>query len=401
MHFKYQGKNKVGESVSGKVSARTKEDAIETISHQGILPISIEEYSPFSKTFIREADSKVSSKQVYMFSRQLSSLIKSGVSILRALEVVGEQASNPRFVDILCSIRQGIKEGRNFSDCLSDYPRIFSSFYVAMVSVGEEGGNLREILAALATYQKKQQQIKSSVRTALAYPVFMGIVGLMTVIFILTFVMPKITVLFINIGQSLPLPTKILMGVSHAIRSGWFIFIPLGALIVFSLIRWMQSKKGKYIVDDLKLRIPIVKSLVLKVELGRFCRTLELLLGSGVSLLRAINVAAPTLGNELIRTEILKSCDGLSSGESLANSFAQCRYVTPMMISLVKIGEESGLLEETLHDVADTYEQETDEAVQTFTTVLEPVMILLVGAIVGMVIIAMLLPIFQMDLIAS
>ena len=401
MHFKYKGKNKIGENVSGNISARTKEEAVDIISHQGILPILIEEYSPRSKTFMLEADTKVSLRQVYMFSRQLSNLIKSGVSILRALEVIGEQTSNRRFADILGTIRQGIKDGRNFSDCLSDYPRIFSSFYVAMVSVGEESGNLREILIAVATYQKKQHEIKSKVRTALAYPLFMGIVGLLTVIFILTFVMPKITMLFVNIGQSLPLPTKILIGASHAIRSGWFVLIPLVTLIVFSFLRWTQSKKGKYIIDDLKLKIPVVNSLVLKVELGRFCRTLELLLGSGVSLLKAINVAAPTLGNELIKTEILKSCDGLSSGESLANSFAQCRHVTAMMISLIKIGEESGLLEETLRDIADTYEQEADEAVKIFTTVLEPVMILLVGAIVGMVIIAMLLPIFQMDLLAS
>jgi len=184
-------------------------------------------------------------------------------------------------------------------------------------------------------------------------------------------------------------------------RAGWFVIIPLACLIIFSAMRWAQSSLGKRVLDGFKLKVPIVKTVILKVELGRFCRTLELLLKSGVSLLGAIRVAVRTLDNSFVKEEILKSSESLSSGESLADSFMKCRYASSMMINLIKVGEESGLLEETLHDIADTYEQEADEFIQTLMTILEPAMILAVGGVVGVVIIAMMLPIFQMDMMVG
>jgi len=401
MIFKYKGKNKSGEDLKGEISARTKEEAVDILSHQEILPIEIIEISKIRSSFGSNAGAKVSFKQKYLFSRQLSNLIKSGVPILRAIEIILNQTSNACFAEVLRATYQGIKDGRNFSDCLSDYPGIFSPFYISMISVGEEGGNLKDTLLSVSEYQKKQQQIISKIRTALVYPIFMAITGLATVVFILTFVMPNIAGLFKNIGQELPFITRFLMSISQGMRAGWFVIIPLACLIIFSAMRWAQSSLGKRVLDGFKLKVPIVKTVILKVELGRFCRTLELLLKSGVSLLGAIRVAVRTLDNSFVKEEILKSSESLSSGESLADSFMKCRYASSMMINLIKVGEESGLLEETLHDIADTYEQEADEFIQTLMTILEPAMILAVGGVVGVVIIAMMLPIFQMDMMVG
>ncbi len=196
--YMYQGKRESGESVSGQVEARNKDEAVEIISQQGILPFSVKEM--VSSSGMRNI-SKIKFKDIFIFSRQLSSLIKAGIPILRSIEIIKEQTSNIQIIEILNNIYAGIKDGRNFSDCLLDYPSIFSPLYVAMVRVGEEGGNLRDVLLSISDHQKSQKEIMSKVKTAFAYPVFMGFVGFLTIVFILTFVMPKITKLFIDVGQ--------------------------------------------------------------------------------------------------------------------------------------------------------------------------------------------------------
>ncbi|MDP8265938.1 MAG: type II secretion system F family protein [Candidatus Aceula meridiana] len=397
--FQYHAKKINGELLSGQVPARTKDEAIELLGRQGILPITIEECEVSGKSK-EKGTGRISAKQRHVFTRQLANLLKAGIPLLRAIEIIREQTTNSSFLDLLESLQQDIREGRNFSDGLSRHSKVFSMLYVSMVRVGEEGGNLQEILLSLERHQKAQHEIASKVKTALVYPVFMAVIGLATVVFILTVVMPQIIALFANIGQDLPLPTRILIGVSEILRKGWFIVLPVLMLIVFSIIRWGQSTAGRRIIDDLKLRIPLIGALVKKVELARFCRTLELLLCSGIPLLRSLRVAVPIIGNAFMREDFSKCKDSLEAGESLAASFQSCRFIEPIVVQLVKVGEESGLLEDTLKDVADTYEQEVNDVMKIVTTILEPAMILIVGGVVGLVIMAMLLPIFQMDVLA-
>jgi type II secretory pathway component PulF len=222
----------------------------------------------------------------------------------------------------------------------------------------------------------------------------------MTVFFILTFVMPKVSKLFADLGQALPWPTRVLMATSKFLIQGWFVMIPAAVLIFFSSLRWSQSAKGRLALDGFKLRLPLIGPILLKVEFARFCRTLEMLTKNGVSLLRGLQIAIPTLNNAWIRQDLALLGSGLESGNSLSKSFQTCKLVPPMMVHLVGVGEESGLLTETLHDIADTYEEETAEAIKALTTILEPVMILLVGLVVGFIVFAMLLPIFGMDALA-
>ncbi len=399
--YEYRGKTKAGETAKGCIEARNPDEAVELISRQDILPVSVVERKRQGVSRPRQPHPILSFKETYLFTRQMSNLIKSGISILKALEIIKKQSPRSMLVFVIDDIRQGISDGRSFSDCLADHPKIFSSLYVAMVRVGEEGGNLRQILLTIADHQRTQHELLGKVRTALAYPVFMAGVGFLTIIFILTFVMPKISQLFINAGQHLPLPTQLLMTTSKILRQGWFVILPLAFFLFFSCIRWAQSRNGKRMLDRMLLRMPLIGPFLLNVELARFCRTLEILIHSGVPLLKALHVAVPTLTNELIRQDFLKIKIGLEAGNSLSKSFQDCRFIPAMIVSLITVGEESGLLEDTLHDIADNYEQEVSDAVKVFTSILEPLMILVVGAIVGFIVIAMLLPIFQMDVLAQ
>ena len=398
--FRYRGKRKTGEVVIGNVQARSRDEAIELVSQQGVLPMVMDEHLPGPSAKRANPNRRASFQEIYVFTRQLSQLTKTGVPILRALEVIAQQTSSGAFSKILDGMRQGIRDGKSFSECLADHPKEFPPLYVAMVRVGEEGGNLREILLTIAEYQKRQHELMLKVRTAFSYPVFMAIVGFLTVIFILTFVMPKISRLFIDLGQQLPWVTRVLMATSHVLVQKWFFVVPAAALIISSAARWAQSKHGRAFLEAAVLRLPWAGPLILKAEFARFCRTLEMLTANGITLVRGIQIAIPTLDNQLVRQDLSKLKEGIEAGDSLSKSLQSCALVPPMMVHLIGVGEESGLLTETLHDIADTYEEEAAEAIKSFTAVLEPAMILLVGSIVGFIVIAMLLPIFSMDALA-
>lgn len=399
--YEYRGKKIDGQAISGTVQAGTKEEAVEILSRQGILPICVNfhnnSFSDQAKRFTR----RVSFNEIYTFTYQLSNLLKSGVPVLRAMKIIHDQIANDRFRKIVDSIQQSIKDGRSFSDCLQEYPEVFSSLYVSMVRAGEEGGNLQSSLYALASYQKAQREIFSKIRTALAYPLFMACTGVITVIFILLFVMPKITGLFDHIGQDLPLLTQVLIFSSDFFRKTWFVALPAVSLLLLLLIRWYQSKKGKNVVDQFLLKVPLIKDLIHKAEFSRFAKTLELLLRSGIPLVKAIDISAATIENQYIQKDFSQCRSDLEQGKSLGQSFDKCKFIPPMVMPMILVGEESGFIEDTLGDISNTYQQETSEMIKTFTIVLEPIMILVVGLIVGVVIMAMLLPVFQMDILVQ
>ncbi len=400
--FYYRAKKGSSQSITGQIEAQNQDDAIELLSQQGLLPVSVAE-RPIEglpqpqKSYVLK---RISSKEIYFFTRQLANLIKSGIPILRALSLVNEQTSNSALKVIVKEIEMRIRDGAAFSDCLSLYPNQFNSFFVAMIKTGEESGNLKEALFRIADYQRSQQDMASKVKTAMAYPVFMGVVGLATIIFILTFVMPKITVLFSNAGEALPVPTKILMATSQLLRQWWLVILIVAGGIVIFARRWGRSGAGRLMISQMALKAPLFGNLVLKSELSRFCRTLEILLKGGIPILRALQIAIPTLDNDIIRNEFSSCQKDLEKGASLTSGLKKSNVIPSLVVNLIVTGEESGLLEEALSDIAETYEAEANETIKSLSTLLEPVMILVVGLIVGFIVMAMLLPIFQIDIMA-
>lgn len=396
----YKAKKDAANSITGQISAQNEEDALEIIHQLGLIPVSIEESNAEGVLFSDIHEVRIKSKELYLFSKQLANLLKSSMSLLKALEVISGQTKNSYLSRVIGDISIGVKSGRSFSACLLDYPAIFSPLFVAMVRAGEEMGNLRQMLSSVADFLKAQEEFSSKVRSAMVYPVFMLTIGLMTVIFILTFVMPKLTIIFTDAGQNLPLPTRVVMSISHFLKAFGAPMFFLGAIVLVAFNRWRQTAQGSIVVGQFLLNLPGVRNWILKVDLARFTRTMYLLLESGLSIIRSIEMAIPTVHNPQLKVDLLFCVQNLTAGESLGQCLGRSALIPSMMTQLIMVGEESGSLQESLKDIAESYEADINETTKLITTVLEPVMILAVGAVVGLIVFAMLLPIFSMDLMA-
>lgn len=398
--YKYRAKNGPKDIIEGQIEAETEKEAIEKIHQLGFLPVRIAREITKSKSkrvSVSVFLGKIKSRDITIFSRQLASFIKSGMPILRALTILSQQSENSCLKNMLNGIREKVRDGGAFSSVLSGYPRIFPPLYIAMIRAGEESGTLGEVFLKIANHRQKQEEIVSRVRMALAYPLLMICVAVVTIIFMLTFVMPKLMHVFSNLGGDLPAATKVVIAISNGLRL-WWPWIILGAAIIFFIVRQrIRTKAGKAALSRFKLRLPLLGNLIRRAELARFNRTMELLIRSGISILKAIEISIPVLDNEAIKQELLRSCKELEQGASFGKSLKKSTLFPAFMSNLLIMGEESGNLEEVLSEIANTYESETEEAIKVMTTLLEPLAILVMGVVVGFIVIAMLLPVFQIN----
>jgi len=404
--FKYVAKDGP-KNVEGTIEAQSKEEAVDKINQRGYIPVrlttSLESVDEAASTAASRHifAPRVKSKDVTIFSRQLASFVKSGVPILRGLTIIAEQCENPAFQKVLIEIRSEIEEGADFSSTLKKYPKIFPPLYVAMIHSGESSGNLHEVLLRIADHRQKQEAIIAHVRSALAYPILMILVGGGSIFFMLTFVMPKMMRVFVRLDQELPAPTKFLLGISNAFQHGWGWILGLLAIIIFLYMQGAKTKAQQAIISRFVLKIPIFGSFVHKNELARFNRTLELLIKSSIPILKALKTAIPILKNTVIQDALLKSYKDLEEGGSFGKSLMRSNVFPKFMTSLIVVGEESGRLDEALAEIASTYERDTDEMIKVMTSLLEPILILVMGLIVGFIVVAMLLPIFQINMMAG
>ncbi|MFC1666921.1 type II secretion system F family protein [Candidatus Omnitrophota bacterium] len=400
--YKYRAKKSSGEIVKGRIEARDEKEAIEKLSQMQCLPMHIEEEleaKQFSSDSLTRPGSRgrIRSHQITIFSRQLASLLKSGVPILKAISIISEQSESQNLKDILRDIYNAVKHGSAFSSSLSQYPRAFSFLYIAMIHAGENSGALPEALLRIADYRERQEEMFSRFRMVLVYPALMSVVGLATVIFMFTFVMPRLIEIFVNMGQDLPLPTQILISISHGLRRWWYWIILILVFIILIIKREMNTKAGRLSLSLFKLHMPIFGGFTLKAELSRFNRTLELLLKNGIPILKAISIAIPVLENEIIKNQLTKSAKELQQGSSFGKSLKDSTVIPLFMSNLIIVGEESGRLEEALGEVARTYERDVDGTIKVMSNLLEPLIILVMGLIVGFIVIAMLLPVFEIN----
>ena len=398
--FRYCAKKGPEDTIEGTIEAETRDEAVEKISQSGYFPTSVEDVSAGpNPSHPSPSPGRIRSRDITTVSRQLSSLLRSGVPLLRGLGVISEQAENENLKGMLERISNEIREGASFSSALAAYPKVFSSLYLAIVRAGEASGTMEEALSRVADYRGKQEEMISRVRMALVYPAFMAVAGAAATTFMLVFVMPRLSVIFDTIGQELPIPTKIVLAVSTGFLDHWVWVLSGLALVI--LAAWHGGGIQRAVLDRIKLRLPILGKFFLKVELARFSRTMEILVRSGIPILAAIKTASSVFGNEVIRAECNRTYGELERGGSFGQSLGSSKLFPPYMSSLVIVGEESGRLDESLAEVANSYERDTDEAVATSTALLEPLMILIVGSVIGFMVIAMLLPIFQIDMMAG
>lgn len=427
--FYYKAKNQNADTIVGEIEARTKEEAVDKINRFGLVPVLVEPFSSEtaralkaatakeshrrpadsvpaaasgrSGAAVRRARGSVGMKDLYLFSRQFAGLMKSGISILHALHVMARQTKNARLKQAVTAIRTEIQGGKSLSDALQMYPEIFPPIYISMSRAGEESGKLQSVIAGLADYLKSQMEIRGKIVTALVYPLMMLIFGMGAVAFILTSVMPKITRVFLDTQQTLPFPTRVVMSISDILVHGWG-WILAGLLITMALLRqWIKSEHGRRLLCRIQLGVPFLGELWKKEDLSRFSRTMALLIESGVPIVTAMKLSIPIVSNVFIREELSVCQAELVSGRSFAEQIKQMRLIPDIMGDMIAVGEEAGSLGLSLDDIADHYEQEIGDALKIMTTLFEPLMIVVIGAVIGFVVIAMLMPIFQMDMFAS
>ena len=403
-NYNYRAKKGLQEIVSGTIEAQSEKEAIEKISALGYLPMHLEEAQGLQRAPIavaHKSHGRIRASQITIFSRQLSSLLKSGVPILTAINIIREQSENVNLKAVLYDIYNVIKNGGTFSFALQAYPKYFSVLYIAMVRTGENSGALAGSLLRIADYRAKQEELLSRFRMALAYPILMALVGVATVVFMLTFVMPRLMGIFSNLGQNLPLPTRILLAISQGLRHWWPGIILSIATVIFLIRQQLKTKMGRFSWSILKLHIPIFGKFALKADLACFSRTLELLIKSGLPILRALQISVQVLNNEVIKEKLIKSHGDLEQGGSFGRSMKDSKLLPLFMVNLISVGEESGNLASALGEVADSYERDTDEMIRIMSSLLEPLMILVMGLIVGFIVVAMLLPIFEINMMAK
>ncbi len=402
--FLYKARDRGRRMVEGSLAAETEQEALARLGEMGYFPLSVAREEPVAhaqplphafglRTTIRRRD-------VTLLTRQLADLLESGLTLTRALDVSREQTEHPRVREVLAEVASRVRDGRSFSESLAIHPRVFSPLYVSLVRSGEVGGMLGGVLARLADISEKEDEVQVKVRSALAYPALILLVGMGTVAVLLIFVIPKLVSLFQEVGQTLPLPTRILIELSRWLASYWWLAVLVAAGGAFVVRRGTRSPRARLAIDRIKLHFPLWGTLIKKVEIARFARTLAVLLSHGVPILPAIQVVVQATGNALLGGELQQIGEQLRGGATLSQGMRRGRLFPVAVIHMVAVGEESGALERSLFKIADTYEREADRVIRSMTSLVEPVMILIVGAVVGFIVISMMLPIFSIDLLA-
>lgn len=402
--FLYKAKDGRKQVMQGILEAETERGALSKLSQMGYFPLSIqkEEAGPQRQASSRSFSifTGIRRRDITFFTRQLSDLLEAGLTLMRALNVIQDQTENPRLQEILGDIVSHVRDGKSFSDALAVYPKVFPPIYVSMVRSGEVGGILGGVLARLADFSEKEEELQGKVRAAMAYPALICLVGMGTVAVLLIFVVPKLVLLFQDVGQVLPLPTQILIAVSNGVAKYWWVALLIAALGGFLGRRQSLPQGARLAIDRIKLRFPVWGSLIKKVEIARFARSLATLLSHGVPILQAMQSVYQATGNEMLKGELQKIGDQLRGGTTLSQGMRQSRIFPNLVINMVSVGEEAGSLDRSLIKIADTYEREADRAMKMMTALVEPVMILVMGSVVGFIVVSMLLPIFQIDILA-
>jgi type IV pilus assembly protein PilC len=395
--FTYDAINAQGLELSGIVHAPDLAGAREQLQARGLLPHSLVEKAGAGEGGARSAFKKVKSKSLQVFARQLATMIESGVSVVQSLVVLEEQTDDKYLQEVIGDVRADVESGLVLSKALARHPKVFNRLFVSMVQAGESSGTLDTVLDRVATQIEKETQIKRRVRSAMVYPAVVLTFATLVLIFMLMFIVPVFVKVFDQLHGELPTPTKIVMGASYGLRHWWFIIFPAIGLIVYILRRLKHTEEGRRRWDAFKLRIPMkIGDVVQKIALARFSRTLATLVAAGVDIITALEITGGTAGNWVLEDSLVTIRERVHEGVPMSEPLAEDPIFPPMVSQMVKIGEETGELDKMLGKIADFYEDEVDASIQSLTSIIEPILMIGVGAMVGTIVISMYLPMFKL-----
>ena len=398
MTFEYKVRDRSGGVQTGEMDAASSAAVAKTLRDKGFVPLRIAERHVGSldkEIKLPGMKKKVKPKEIAVFSRQLATMVNSGLTLVRALTVLQEQTRNPAFGQVIGDVRTRVEQGSSLSASLATHPKVFGHLYVAMVQAGEVGGALDETLVRLADTLESGVRLRSKVKSAMAYPAVVLTLIVLIVAAMLLFIVPIFSRMYAELGGELPLPTKTLVKLSSLLGKFWWVIALLTVGSVMGLKRWIRTPDGREKWDRFKLRLPIFGKLVQKVAISRFARTMSVLSRTGVPVLQALDIVSATAGNAMVSAALRDVQESVKRGESLAGPLSRHEVFPPMVTHMMAVGEETGALDAMLGKVADFYDQEVDDAVNAITSLIEPVLIIVMGVAVGGILISLYLPMFN------
>ena len=393
--FKYRAMGSEGNKITGDYEAASKDEVIAMITSNGYYPLMVQQIEESTKIEFN-LFAKVTTKDIAIFCRQLYTMLDAGVSINKALNIMSGQIENKLLKEAVKDIEERVKKGEMLSEAMKKHQEIFPKLLIAMVQSGEISGNLDTMMLRMSNHYEKENKINNKIKSAMIYPAVLSLVALAAIMFIMLYVMPTFIEMFESEGIDLPVTTKILLGMSGFLSNNILIILLACTAMVIAFTFYKKTEHGIYTLSSLKLKLPIIGQLNKKIIVSRFTRTLSTLTASGVSLIQAIPVVGEVLGNKIAEDALLKIKEEVVKGSGLSGPIRECGIFPEMLSSMVTIGEETGQLDDILNKTADFYDEEVEQAIVTTTSLLEPILIVVMGIVIGFIVISVMLPMFDM-----
>lgn len=394
--FLWEGRARGDQVRKGEMEAVSEQDVRSTLTRQGITPVKVKKKPKDILENVAFLQPKVKQQDIIIFCRQFSTMIDAGLPIIQCLDILQSQQENVSFKKMLRSIKESVESGQTLAEALKKYPEHFDTLFVNMVAAGEAGGILDVILRRLSAYMEKAAKLKAQVKGAMTYPLVTIAIAILVVAVILIFVIPVFQEMFADFGAALPAPTLMVVAMSEFVQARILHIIGFIFLSSWAFRRFYRTEKGRALIDNAMLKLPVIGILIRKVAVARFTRTMSTMLASGVAILEALDIVAKTAGNKTIETAIYKVRSGIAEGQTIAEPLLQTGVFPPMVCSMIAVGESTGAIDTMMEKIADFYEEEVDQAVDNITALIEPFMLVFLGVTIGGLVISMYLPIFQL-----
>jgi type IV pilus assembly protein PilC len=393
--YDYKVRDRTGNLVSGQLVGDSESLVLQKLREMGMTPVEVKKHTQGLQMEINLRPGHVKLKQIAIFSRQFATMVNSGLPILRALSILGDQTESKELAKVLIQVRTDVEQGSSLSNAMAKHPKAFNNLFVSMVRAGEAGGVLDEVLLELADQIEKEVELRRKIKSAMTYPVVVVCLVVLIVAAMLLFIVPQFESIYANLGGSLPLPTRILLAVSDAFRKYWWLFLFGGIGLSFLFRRYKRTEAGRARVDALKIKVPVFGPLFHKVALARFSATFGMLLHAGVPILQALDIVKDTVNNKVISRAVDDVKGSIREGESIAKPLSKHAVFPPMVVQMMAVGEETGAVDTMLDKVSEFYNQEVTASVDALTSLIEPLLIAVIGGAVGAAVVALYMPMFN------
>ena len=394
--YVWSGRTRDGQRQKGELAAKSKDEVISIMRKQNIMVTSVAARAKKLSINLPFLKPKASDKDIAIFTRQFATMIDAGLPLVQCLDILSKQADNKAFAAVINEIRQDVEAGSTYADSLKKHPTVFGDLYANMVAAGELGGILDTILNRLSKYIEKNIKLKRQVKAALFYPSTIVAVAFIVIIVLLVYVIPIFAKMFTDFGGTLPAPTRMVIGASDFMRSNILIIIGIMAAVIIGARKYYKTQNGRLVIDSIVLRMPVFGMLARKIAVAKFTRTLGTLISSGVPILDGLDIVAKTSGNKVVEKAIYATRQSISEGKTLSEPLEASKVFPPMVVQMIGVGETTGALDAMLSKIADFYDDEVDSTVGILTSLLEPILMIFLGIVIGFIVVAMYLPIFKM-----